>query len=213
MPAHSGNAEMQRAIDRFGEAVIGGDREKHVARLHRDLVFVEIVILQQLDMVERAFDQRFGAGLAVFFQQVLFQAAGIDPDANRAAIGLGRAHDFGDALAAADIARIDPQAGGALVRRFERAFVVEMDVGDDRDIGCRGDLVEMCGRFRRGAGHADDVRPGILAATNLVDRRADILGRRVGHGLHGNRGIAADGDVADHDLAGRAALDSAPGTN
>ena len=204
---------MERAIDRFGEAVIGGDREEHVARLHRDLVFVEVVILQQLDMVEGAFDQRLGAGFAVFFQQVLFQAAGIDPDADRAAIGLRRADDFGDALAAADIAWVDPQAGGALVRRLERTFVMEMDVGDDRHIGRRRDPVEMCGRFRRGAGHADDVRAGILAATNLVDRRADIFGRRVGHGLHGNRGIAADGDIADHDLAGRAALDSAPGTN
>ena len=93
-----GNAEMERAIDRVSQLRIGGDREEHVACLHRDLIFVEILVLQQLDMVERAFDQRFGAGLAIFFEQVLFEAAGIDADADRAAIGLGRAHHFGDAL-------------------------------------------------------------------------------------------------------------------
>ena len=71
--------------------MIGGDREEHVARLHRDLIFVEVVVLEQLDMIERAFDQRLGAGLAIFFEQVLFEAAGVDADADRAAIGLGGA--------------------------------------------------------------------------------------------------------------------------
>ena len=55
--------------------------------------------------------------------------------------------------------------------------------------------------------------PGILAAADLVDRRARVLGRRVGHRLHGDRRIAADGHVADHDLAGLAALDIAPGAD
>ena len=103
--ARLGDAEMQRAIDRFGQPMIGGDREEHVARLHRHLVFVEVVVLQQLDVVERAFDQRFGAGLAVFFEQVLLEAAGVDADADRAAVGLGRAHHFGDALAASRYCR------------------------------------------------------------------------------------------------------------
>ena len=38
-------------------------------------------------MVERAFDQRLGAGLAIFLEQVLLEAAGVDPDADRAAVG------------------------------------------------------------------------------------------------------------------------------
>src|SRR3546814_13405059 len=61
-PARLGDAEMERAVDRVGELRIGGDREEDVARLHRDLIFVEVVILKQLDMVERAFDERLGAG-------------------------------------------------------------------------------------------------------------------------------------------------------
>ena len=98
-PAGLGDAEVQRAIDRVGELHVGGDGEEHVARLHRHLVFVEVVVLQQLDVVERAFDQRLGAGLAVFLEQVLLEAAGVDADADRAAVGLGRADHFLDPLA------------------------------------------------------------------------------------------------------------------
>jgi hypothetical protein len=95
---------VERAIHRFGELLIGGDGEEQVAGLHRDLVFVEVVVLEQLDVVERAFDQRLRARLAIFFEQVLFQAAGIDADPDRAAIRLGGADHFGDALGRADIA-------------------------------------------------------------------------------------------------------------
>jgi hypothetical protein len=52
---------------------------------------VEIVVLQQLDMIERGFDQRFGARLAIFFEQVFLQTARIDADADRTAVGLGGA--------------------------------------------------------------------------------------------------------------------------
>ena len=56
------------------------------------------MILQQLDMVECAFDQRFGARFAIFFEQVFFETARIDTDANRTAIGLGRIDNFLHAL-------------------------------------------------------------------------------------------------------------------
>jgi hypothetical protein len=95
---------VERAVDRIGELRIGGDREEDVAGFDRDLIFVEIMVLQQLDMVERAFDERLGAGLAIFFEQVLLEAAGVDADADRAAVGLGGADDFADAVAATDVA-------------------------------------------------------------------------------------------------------------
>ena len=78
----------------LGELLVGGDGEEHVARLHRDLIFAEVVVLEDADMVERAFDQRLGAGLAIFLEQVLLEAAGIDPDADRAAVGARRGDDF-----------------------------------------------------------------------------------------------------------------------
>src|SRR5690606_4334298 len=63
------------------------------------------------------------------------------------------------------------------------------------------------------AGDANDVRPGVLAAANLVDRRPRVRGRRVGHRLHGDRRVAADCHGADHDLPARPALDGAPGAD
>ena len=82
---------MKRAVDLFGKLLVGGNGEEDVASLHRDLIFAEIVVLEYADMVERAFDQRFRAWLPIFLEQVLLEAAGIDADADRAAIGLAAA--------------------------------------------------------------------------------------------------------------------------
>jgi hypothetical protein len=44
---------------------------------------------------------------------------------------------------------------------------------------------------------------------SIVARASDV--ERVGHGLHRHGRIAADGDVADHDLPGGAAVNVSPG--
>ena len=210
-PAGLGNPYMERAINRLGELVVGGDREEQVAGLHRNLVIAKIVILEDADMIERAFDQRLGTRFAIFFEQIFLKAAGVDPDADRAAIGLGGVDDLADALGRADVAGIDAQAGGAGVGGLERALVMEMDVGDDRHVAGADDLLERGGTFDVGAGDADDVDPGLLAAADLVDRRLGIRGGGVGHRLDGDRRIAADGNVADHDLTRLTARNVAPG--
>ena len=204
---------MQRAIDCIGQALIGGDSQEDVAGFHRDLVFVEVVVLQQLDVIHRAFDQRFGAGLAVFFQQIAFKTSGIDPDADRAAIRFRCPHDFGDPFAAADVAGIDAEAGGTGIGSFQRALVVEMDIGDQRHPRRLHDLPESRGAFLIGAGDPDDIGTRFLASADLVDGRAGIGGWRVRHRLHGNGRIAADRCVADHDPAALAAFDRAPGAD
>src|SRR5438105_3026022 len=83
-----------------------GDGEEHVGRLHRHLIVVEIVVLEDADMVERAFDQRFGTRLAVFFEQVLLEAAGVDADADRTAVGAGRRNHFLDPAFGPDVAGV-----------------------------------------------------------------------------------------------------------
>ena len=100
---------MQRAIDHARKLLVGGDGEEHVARFDRDLIVAEAVVFEDPDMVERAFHQRLGARLAIFFEQVLLEAAGIDADADRAAVGLGRGDHFAHALFRADIAWVDPR--------------------------------------------------------------------------------------------------------
>jgi hypothetical protein len=111
---------------------------------------VKIVVLQQLDMVEAGFHHRIGARLAVLVQQVFFQAAGVHPDADRTAVVLGRPHHLGHALGVTDVAGVDPQAGSPRLGRLDRAFVVEMDVGDDRNRAFRHDLAQGAGAFLSG---------------------------------------------------------------
>ncbi len=66
-------------------------------------------------MVERTLDHRLGAKLAIAFQQVALQAAGIDADAHRAPVILGYLDDLAHARGRSDIAGV--QAGGAALRR------------------------------------------------------------------------------------------------
>jgi hypothetical protein len=88
-----------------------------------------------------------------------------------------------------------------------------MDVGHDWNARRLDDLAERRRAFHVRAGNADEVSPGFLAAADLVDRRDRVAGQRIGHGLHRDRRVAADGDLADHDLAGLAARDIAPGAD
>ena len=59
-------------------------------------------------MVERAFDQSLWAGLAVLFEQVLFEAAGVDADADRAAVGARSGN--GRVTIDGDVIRINPRS-------------------------------------------------------------------------------------------------------
>ena len=54
-------------------------RQKNIRGLHTDFEFVEIIILQDFDMVQTAFDHRIRAGFPIFFQQVLFQGSAFTP--------------------------------------------------------------------------------------------------------------------------------------
>jgi hypothetical protein len=85
--------------------------------------------------------------------------------------------------------------------RLDRAAIVEVDVGHDGHVHLPHDLMQGGGAFLRGDGDADDVGAGHLAAADLLDRRLRVLGRRVGHGLDGDRRIAPDQHLAHADLA------------
>ncbi len=84
-------------------------------------------------MSERALHHGLGARFAEALEQILLQGTGVDADAHRTAVILGRFYDFLHALRGADVAGIDAQARGAGIGRLERALIVEMDIGDDRN--------------------------------------------------------------------------------
>ena len=167
---------MQGAVDGIGQAHIGGNREENVRCLHRDFKFVEIMVLQQLDMVKRAFNQRLRARLAIFFEQVFFQAACVHADPDRAAIGFGGVDNFLHTFGRTDIAGVDPQACRARVRRLQRAFVMKMNVGDDGYIGRTDNLFQRRRALHIGAGYANDIDACILTPADLVDRGRSIAG-------------------------------------
>ena len=189
---------MQWVITGVGELLIGRDGEEDVGRLHADLEFVEVVILQDAGMVESALDHRLGARLAVLLQEILLQRPGVDSDPHGAAVVLRRLHDLADPLGAADIARIDAQAGRTGLCSFDRSLIVKVDVRHDRDLGGPHDPGHRCRRLFVGAGHADDIDSRLFAAANLRDRRLGVRRQRVGHGLDRDRGVAAHRHGPDH---------------
>src|SRR3546814_10114269 len=62
---------------------------------------------------------------------------------------------FLDPRLAADIARIDAQAGRARIGGFQSPLIVEMNVRDDRHAGGADDLLERRGGRLVGAGDAE----------------------------------------------------------
>ena len=61
---------MQWVVAGVGELLIRRNRQEDVGRLHADLELMEIVILQDARVIERRFDHRLRAGLAVLLEQV-----------------------------------------------------------------------------------------------------------------------------------------------
>jgi len=176
----------------------------------RYLEFVKVIILQDLDVIHAAFDHRVGARLTVFFKQVFFQRAGVHTDPDRTVIVPGGLDHLFDAGLVADIAGVDPQAGGPRFGGFDPAFVVKVDVGDDRHADFGNDLPECAARRFVGHRHTDDISTRFGGGVHLRDGRPDVSRQRIRHRLHADRCIAPHRHVADHDLTALAAVDVAP---
>ena len=112
----------------------------------------------------------------------------------------GRLDDLLHALGAADIARIDAQAGRPALRRLDGAAIVEMNVRNDRDIDLGNDVLERQRAFLIRAGNPDDIDACQLGTADLRDRPLDIGGQGVGHRLHRDRRVAAHRHPADMNL-------------
>ena len=162
----------KRVIASFGQRLIGRDGEENIRRLDADLEIEEIVIFENFCVAQRAFDHRVGAGLAVFFQQILFQRSGIDADAHGAAVILGGLTTSRTRSVGTDIARIDAQAGRTGFGGFDAALVMEMDVGDDGNTSTPL-TISFSAAVDSSSGH--DTRtisaPAVFELANLLDRR------------------------------------------
>jgi hypothetical protein len=82
---------------------------------------------------------------------MLLQRAGIDANPHRTAMVTRRADHLPDTVGAADIAGIDPQAGGAGGSGLDGAAVMKVNVGNDRHRACRADFTQRRGAVLVGA--------------------------------------------------------------
>ena len=200
-----GDAEVQRVVALRGKLLVGGDHDDRVVVLDADLDVAEAVLLEQRRLPQRGLDQRLGRGLAVLLHEPLVQRAGVDADADRDA---GVARGLGDLLDPAvellDVAGVDAHGGASGIDRGEDVLRLEVDVGDHRDLAVLGDLGQRVGVLLPRAGDPDDVAAGRGQLGDLLQRGVDVVGLGGAHRLHRDRVVAADADVADHELTGLA---------
>ena len=147
-------------------------------------------------------------------QQFLVERTPIGADAHRFVVLVRDLDDVGNWRVAlvleADIAGID----AVFVERFGAGRIIGQqlvaDIMEITDQG-RGDaaLAQRVADMRHSGGglvavHRDPHQFGTGArqSGDLRHRALDIGGVGVGHRLHHDRGTAADGDIADHDLGG-----------
>ncbi len=155
------------------------------------MIDVEIHLLQEADVLQGALDQRLRGRTAMAGGNLLLQGAGIDSDPDHLPVCLGHRHDLADAFGG-DIAGIDPDAVRTVVHGQEGKSMVEMDIGDQRDMDPGLDLVDGgCRRFI-GNGDTDDFTTRLFQLMDLLDRGLDIARVAGGHGLDHDRCIAAD---------------------
>ena len=108
---------------------------------------------------------------------------------------------------------VDAQASRARLGGLDAALVVEVDVRHDRHVDLGDDLLQRSRALLVGHRDAHDVGPRFGAGIHLSDRRVDIRGQRVRHGLNADRRVPADGHATDMDLPALAAIDVAPGSD
>src|SRR4051794_38005154 len=196
-----GHPEVQRVVALLGEQLVGPDHDHRVVVLDRDLDVAEVVLLEQGGLPQRGLDQRLRGGLAVLGQQPLVQRAGVDADADRRPVVLGRLRDVGDPVVELlDVAGVHADRGAAGLDRGEDVPRLEVDVGDHRDLRVPRDLRQRLGVVGVGDGDPHDLATGRGELGDLLQRRVHVGGLGGAHRLEAAREVAADADAADVEL-------------
>ena len=182
---------MQGVFEGLGGEAVGRDGERHGGGLHRNADIVKVIALKQLRVTLCALDESFGAGVAVLFEQTLFKAAGVHADADGDIVPAAGLGDGPDVLRRADVAGVDAYLIDTALGGFEGEAVIKMDIRDERDAHLllyRGD---GSGRLHIRQRDAHDVRARGLHGLYLRDRRVNVPGLGIAHGLHGDGRAAA----------------------
>ena len=205
---------MQRVGHHFTQAAVSFNSSRHVKGLHGNLDLVEILLLQQADLpqggghhvVHYAVVARLrfaGLGQTVHQVHVAGEAAGasdtahwreaaeIDADADGDVALLGRLHHLAHLVFVAQVARIESQAVHAAGGALQGQLVVEVDVGDERNVNLLFDLRHRLGGLHIGHRRADNLATRLFQLVDLSHRRLHVAGVGFSHRLDGHIGVAA----------------------
>src|SRR5690554_36608 len=200
-----GDAEVQRPVTLLRQHPVRLHHDDRVIVLDRDLEVVEVVLLEQARLPDRALDQGLGSRLAVLLQQARLQRAGIHPDADARAGGFRSRRDLADLVVELpDVPGVHSHRADARVDGGEDITRLEVDVGDDRDLTLRGEDVQDIRVILVRDRHPHDVATGCCQLGNLLKCRIDVGGLRRRHRLNAHLRVATDTDLAHLDLAGLA---------
>ena len=192
-----GHADVQRIIAALRRQLVGGNRQAHVRRLHGQHNVLEADFLQHPRVIQRAFHQPLGARLPVLRQNILLNRPGVHTDANRDVVRLCRRRQFPNVRFAADIAGIDAQLVDAVFRRGNGKAVVEMDIRHQRHGRAVHQRADGAGAILVVHADAHDVAARFRQGANLPKRRLCVARVGVRHGLHPDRVVSAQRQVAD----------------
>ncbi|MPM27666.1 hypothetical protein SDC9_74179 [bioreactor metagenome] len=193
---------MQRVVARLGEQLIGPDHHHGVMVLDRDSEVTEADVLEQPGLLHRRRDEGLGGRGPVLLHDPLVERAGVDTDPQRHLRIGGGLGDLGDLVVELlDVARVHPDRGTPGLDRLEHVARLEVDVGDDRDLGLLGDDVQYVGVVLARNGDPDDVAAGGGQLGDLLEGPIDVGGLRGGHGLHRDGSVATDLHRAHPQLA------------
>ena len=78
-----GDAQMKSVVHFVGEHAIGFDHHQRIGGFERNLDFLIADVFEDTNMAQAAFDHALGGRSVVFLQQIFFQRAGVDADADR----------------------------------------------------------------------------------------------------------------------------------
>ena len=151
-------------------------------------------------MVHGAFHHSLRHRRTVFRQDVLFQAAAVDADADGHVLGVAGVGHSLNAVVAADVAGVDADFGRAALCRGDGKSVIKMDIRHQGQGRVLADVRKAPGGFHVGNCQSGNLAPGGGKLTDLLQAALHIRGFGIEHGLDDHRGAAADGNAAHQNL-------------
>ena len=148
-------------------------------------------------MVQSALHHGLGHRGAVLGQDVLFQAAAVDPDPDGDVPGLAGPDHFLHPAVVPDVAGVDADFVHTHRRAGQGRPVVKVDIRHNGDVHRPFHRLDAFGILGGGAGHPQNLAARRLAPFGLGHVPLDVLDGDIEHGLDRDGVGTADGHISD----------------